>query len=375
VVLRSGAGVSPGRVSRYRLGSVFWACRLAFVAVAGLAAASCGVIDRYQERIDQMNRSVNEARNEILLLNIARAEHNHPLTFFAVTSVSGSHGANTAVGLPDVTFGPAQTVAQGHYTFKNNSVSGNASTNIQVSPLESREFYQGLLQPIGPNAIQFFVGQGYPRQIIFLLTVESIRLKGPRGEVILWNDPSDSSFPLFMEYVHRWIDLGVSVEEYAGRGKKDVARVRLCFDRGRARLPLTGLGPICGSNKPGVAGLTGLRDESLGPVSVTLQPRSTYGVFRYLGRLLNPELGDRVLLRGDRAGGISFAEDRRLFPVQHGAPPGICLTRISYNDRDICVPATGAEQGPMVLQLLAQLIALNTSVRDLPLVPAVRVTN
>jgi hypothetical protein len=272
--------------------------------------------------------------------------------------------------------GPHQTIAQGYYTFKNNSVSGNVSANIQIAPLESKEFYQGLLQPIGPNAIQFFVGQGYPRQIIFFLVVESIRLKGPRGEVILWNDPTDPSFPDFVEYVHRWIDLGVSVEEFTARGKKEGPRVRLCFDRGRARLPLNGLGPICGSGAAGVAGLTGLRDDKLGPVSVSLQPRSTYGVFRYLGRLLNPEIGDRVALRGDRAGGINFAQDRRLFPVSLDAAPAVsCLTRISYQGKSVCVPAIGAEQGPLVLQLLAQLIALNTSVKDLPLVPAVRVTN
>ena len=322
-----------------------------------------------------MNRTVNEARNENLLLNIARAEHNHPLTFLAITSVGGSHATSSSIGLPDITIGPAQTVAQGHYTFRNNSIAGNAQASLSVAPLESKEFYTGLLEPINLNAIQFFVGQGYPRQLIFFLVVESIRLKGPRGEVILWNDPTDENFKHFVEYVHRWIDLGVSIEHYGARGKKDKS-VRLCFDRGRARLPLNGLGPICGSNNPGVAGLTGLRDDAIGPVSVTLQPRSTYGVFRYLGRLLDPEIGERVQLRGDRIGGISLGNDKRLFPVQINAPLGSeCLSRVNYHARDVCVPATGAEQGPMVMQLLTQLIALNTSVKDLPLVPTVRVTN
>ncbi len=347
--------------------------KIAPLVLLGIAVAACGIVDRFEDRLEHMNRSVDVSRNQLILLNVARAQYNHPLTFVAVTSVSGAQGASGNFGLPTFTIGPGQTDAQHQFVFGNNSVSGSLGGNVGVTPLESREFYMGLLEPIGLNAAQFFVAQGYPRQILFFLFMESLRFRGARGEKILWNDPTDPNFPEFVEYLHHWVDLGVSIEQIPGQ--PDKRKLRLCFDRALARVPLAGFGPICGVSKAHAVGLTGLSYPGLGPVSVTLQTRSTYGVFRYLGRLIDPELGSRVTLRGDRAGGIVFGEDKRLFPVETSAFPTSCLTSVVYQGRWFCIPASGAEQGPLVMQFLAQLLALNVSVKDLPLVPTVRVTN
>lgn len=89
-------------------------------ALISCILAGCGLVDKYEERMRFMNRSIDTSRNEMILLNIARARYHHPLSFMSITNVSGSQNASGSLGLPTITLGPGQTDAQKQFVFGNN---------------------------------------------------------------------------------------------------------------------------------------------------------------------------------------------------------------------------------------------------------------
>jgi len=106
-----------------------------------------------------------------------------------------------------------------------------------------------------------------------------------------------------------------------------------------------------------------------GPVHGEIFPRSTFGVYRFLGRILAAEATEDVRLRSDP----NLAEDTRLLAVTDGSV-GPCFVSISYEGKVYCVPEKGAESTKRIFSLLAQLLALKTQSGDLNSTPVVRVT-
>ncbi len=328
----------------------------------------CTAADNFTDRMTSMNVSFDEARNNMLLLNILRAGQSHPLTFLAVTNVSAAQGAGMQISAP---VGSLKSNWEAlSWGISNNNVSANFSGTLGVTPLESKEFYQGLLQPLSLNAVQFLLTQGYPRQVLYQLLFESVRLRSGTREKVLWNDPTDENYAHFQRLILHLIARGATLEAVV-EGQK--SHVRLCIDRSLVNDTTPSQGPVCG--QPDSTGKLTTQDEELGISEMEVVIRSTYGVFRYLGRLTNPEYGDRVQLVGHRAGGIVFSDDRRLLPLVVGVTLRPCVAKVMFLGTDYCLPAKDAEQGPLIMQLLAQLVALNVSVRDLPAVPTVRLTN
>jgi hypothetical protein len=106
-----------------------------------------------------------------------------------------------------------------------------------------------------------------------------------------------------------------------------------------------------------------------GPVHIEVFPRSTFGVYRFLGRILAAEATEDVRLRDDP----NLAEDTRLLSIADGSG-GPCFVSISFESKFYCVPENGAESTKRIFSLLAQLLALKTQSGDLNATPVVRVT-
>jgi hypothetical protein len=105
------------------------------------------------------------------------------------------------------------------------------------------------------------------------------------------------------------------------------------------------------------------------PVHVQIFLRSTFGVYRFLGRILATEATEDVRLREDTNAG----EDTRLLAVTNGSD-GPCFVSIAFDGRPYCVPQYGAESTKRIFSLLTQLLALKTQAGDLNATPVVRVT-
>ncbi|WP_459162095.1 hypothetical protein [Bradyrhizobium japonicum] len=106
------------------------------VPLSFLLLASCAAVDQFGERIYDGNRNSQLAQNQETLVNIVRSSHLQPLNFVAITQVSGGQTESLNTGLPTVTFGPLQTVAQHQYQISN-SVQSGVSGNYQSAPLVS----------------------------------------------------------------------------------------------------------------------------------------------------------------------------------------------------------------------------------------------
>jgi hypothetical protein len=170
---------------------------LLFVALAAAVVAACSAVDNaIDPRYDDINRSTAKARNESILLNIVRASHNAPLNFVAFSRVSGTTSISGNAALPNFLLGPytKPPIAPGapisgysvlpsparDVIFNKDNLGGStlATNNFDISPLETSSFYQGLRRPVDLPILNYFLRQGYSRELLFWLFVESVRQPG-----------------------------------------------------------------------------------------------------------------------------------------------------------------------------------------------------
>jgi hypothetical protein len=363
--------------------------------------AACAIVDTIDPRYDTINRSAANARNESILLNIVRASQNAPLNFIAFSRVSGASQAGVGVS-------PQIQRIENDYFLTNVGIntSANINNSFDISILESKDFYTALLSPIDLPTLNFFLRQGYTRELLFWLFTDAVRETALGHTIEYRNVPSlekSCEFAYgrarcFRDMVDVAIASGLTVETRvapntgAGAGKVAI-RARLCFDpvlAARARreyapevsaqllAPPSGHHPICRrdpwpQDKKGAGPadtdllnfyLTG---TPVGPVHYEIITRSTFGVYQFLGRILAENATDLIAMRGP----LDSHEDNRILAIQRGAAD--CFVAISFVTESYCVPQRGAENTKRIFSLLAQLLALKTQAGDLAITPTVRV--
>jgi hypothetical protein len=178
---------------------------LRLCVLAGLLGG-CAFVDIVDPRYDSINRSTAKARNESILLNIVRASHSAPLNFIAFSKVSGQTIVTANAGMPQFNIGSffpvfgfgnstnllAPPTPQRAFTVANNTLGGstNANNAFDISVLETKDFYNGLLRPVDLPELLYFIRQGYSRELLFWLFTESVRVTSPgQPTVEFLNDP------------------------------------------------------------------------------------------------------------------------------------------------------------------------------------------
>ncbi|MGA8171354.1 MAG: hypothetical protein WB816_11090 [Methylocystis sp.] len=392
------------------------ALRLLLAAVA-LSIGACAATDHFQQRIDRYDLAAAESRDQMIFTNILRASRAEPLSFVQMGQITGSTTAAATVGLPSIILGPHIPVATslasnalqsesifggnplGGSGYTGNSVTMNGSTNFQVTPSETKEFYNGLLAEVEPHTLEFFVQQGIARELLFYLFTDKVieERGGKRRE--LRNDPLDPTFPEFQKYVRLAMAYGLSsepVREKGGASKTNGAKTvtinltdataksddqstkqrqwRLCFNQlyKSPNAPPAANAPSCGDS-------TVSRDNRVvsfighegARVELHVLPRSAFAIFKYLGRIVAGGEQARVTLFSEDAIDRPPFNDDQLFVVQEGVI-GDCFVSEFFEGKFYCVPREGAVNTKRVLGLLTQLIALNTSISQIPVAPTVQ---
>jgi hypothetical protein len=207
--------------------------RLAWVGAACLAGslAACAVVDPVDSRYDTISRSLAKARNESILLNLARASHDHPLNFVTIANVSPSMSNTTSFGLPTFLLGRSVAAASepafapGRFVLFNNTTASNAtsvSTNFSVSTQETSVFYTGFLKPLDLLTVDYFIRQGYSRELLFWLFTQSVEVDGgiPHPLLFSYRPPADYGCPLkdlkrrcFKEFILIALYTGLTIEQ------------------------------------------------------------------------------------------------------------------------------------------------------------------
>jgi len=349
-----------------------WALGLTAAALAGCVAQ--GEIQNHVERI---NKSVGTSRNEAILLNIVRASRNEPLYFTSLPSITGQGNMSLSTGLPAITFGPGQTVAQKQYTFTN-SLYNSAASTFDVGLLESKGFYDGLLRPINLPEANLILHQGFSRALVFSVLVDRVRITSGDTVEEIRNAPADpDEFRRFEEYLYLAVYYGLTVEVAAGPNGESEGR--LCFDQalaGPEQKPFVRRSPIQCTHGPDgrtwaqrkPAELAFLIDGK--PQSIEIILRSPNQIFQYLGSLVGPaSAGRTVTLYGDGPG-----TSQGPLVVVTTDPRASCFARVTYDGVPYCVPDVGSDNTKRIFQILNQILALNTSPEDIPPTQSIFIT-
>lgn len=419
---------------------------LAGAILAGLLSA-CAVVDPVDNRYDNVSRSWAKARNEAIFLNLIRASYNDPLSFTTVSNVTPVTTNQTTLGLPSFLEGPGfagilkgATAATASFPssspyrdviFGSTTASNSTtiSSNFSISTQETSAFYDGFLKPIDLQTLNYFIRQGYSRELLFWLFADSFQLQPTASPISAigyhYNPPDSYGCPqhdpghrCFREWV--WIAMltGLTVEEKTIvtklTAKYDTTPVaRFCFSPDLARQAAEQMGPtlaaeikrkymhfganpspVCGtwSDKEAAALLTDPQPDtfsfSVGGAIFRLVPRSAFGVFEFLGSLMKiqrnniPPTPEKAFFWRPPLGEPDEAVVPPLLRTVDGEPPlidvvpagagGQCFVHSWYLNSDFCVPedATTTKE---VFSLLAQLIAIQTQAGDLSITPIVRV--
>jgi hypothetical protein len=289
--------------------------------------------------------------------------------------------------------------------FQANSISTSGSTSFNVTPSETKDFYRGLLLTVEPETLAFFIEQGIASETLFYLFTEKV-VEEKGGVVSQYvNDPLDPNFDKFQHYVELAMAYGLIAEPEPGAKAAKLAKCdktdksdksgngdssgadcgqapawRLCFDRS-AWAPGTKAAdnhPMCGSReKTADTRIVTFRDRKGEQVKLRVFPRSTFSIFQYLGRLVAAGEAGAIKLQTPQAVGRDPLKDDTLFAVASGGDGlfglnggdvgikgGDCFLSVAYGGRGYCVPDS-ALNTKRILGLLAQLLALNTSVQDI----------
>lgn len=386
------------------------------VSRAAIAAASCWLVsacaynDHFDNRVARLDIASEKARDEMIFTNIIRASRAEPLAFLQVGQITGSNTSSAQLGLPSLVVGPtppataAGTAGAAHFLdpqlvfganpgasgFAPNSVAVSGATTFNVTPSETKDFYRGLLLTVEPETLAFFIEQGVATETLFYLFTEKVVEE--KGGVIhqYLNDPLDPNFDKFQHYVALAMAYGLAAEPVPGAkpakpaasGKKDNGESsqadnvaaqdwRLCFDRSAwgPGAKAADNHPMCGSReKMTDQRIVTFRDAKGQLVKLRVFPRSTFAIFQYLGRIVAAGEAGQIKLKTEQAIGRAPLQDDTLFAVNSDGRD--CFLSIDYGQR-YCVP-DDALNTKRILGLLAQLLALNTSVRDVGITPQVQ---
>jgi hypothetical protein len=162
-------------------------------AFAGANLAGCAAsVDQFAPRVAAANQSIARADADNVVRNIVRAGLAEPLSFVAVSKVTDARTADLKIGLPTLTFGPAQMGAQKQWIFSSNGTDNSAGYSLELAPLRTDTFTKGLLDPIDPSQLENFTDQGFSRELLLYLFVDSVSVDFDSGahHYVLWNDPS-----------------------------------------------------------------------------------------------------------------------------------------------------------------------------------------
>jgi hypothetical protein len=244
------------------------------VLAGGVLLASCAVVDQFEDRIYSGNLKSQNAMNQETLVNIIRASRFQTMNFVALTQVTGGLQETLTTGLPTITIGPAQTVAQHQFQVAN-SLSSQATGGFQSNPLVSTNFQAAMLSPASPRTVAL-LASSHPREPVFYSLVDSISLSAgnfivrfENDETRKDNDPAcervhgnytksdlqifegHCNYSAFVEMLWLLLSAGLTSEliPVEGVSQKDApqANGHICFDRSRAVFYAT---PYCGQSKP-----------------------------------------------------------------------------------------------------------------------------
>jgi len=134
-----------------------------------------------------------------LLLNIARARHNQPMHFTAISNIAATYKFAVNVGI-----GGAVTGERGNLLVPLIGSSAEENPTVSISPMQGEEFTHRLLTPFNEQKLTLLLRQGYDVDSLLRLMGAELRLLEKESSKISVhnNRPSDSAgYTVFRQVV------------------------------------------------------------------------------------------------------------------------------------------------------------------------------
>jgi len=184
--------------------------------VVATALSGCAIVDSFSGRVIDYNLQAEQAQEQQLLLNIVRASLRRPMQFTGLQSITGqaTESGNAAFTFP---FGesmhrPKGSVSPDIFGF-GGTISGGPQFIVPV--LDTQEFYDGILSPIQLQVFDYYLQQGFPREVLFALFVSKIVVTQGREkpDLVFTNAVADDvAFEQFEAVVDTLLAGGLSTE-------------------------------------------------------------------------------------------------------------------------------------------------------------------
>lgn len=394
-------------------------------ATAALSLGGCSDLVDFSSWSAGYDKAIERSYNENMLLNMVRASQNQPLHFTTVAVVRGN-------GQMSPSFSILGTLPFRRFTdFARNgaelssvgpSLSVSGGFNFDMASLDNAEFIAGLLTPIRPATVNFYVGQGIPRELLFNLLIERIAITdGGRTDMFL-NDPTRPDFAQFQEVLGNLLRLGLTTEDISrmvpfgppltaadARNTEHLAAAikaglilspvpggtyqlmspvvsaRFCFNvpPGAPALPPGALcrgekateepsGSQAGEHKMASgAGLVGYQNASM-----TITIRSARDVFNYLGSLIYIQAAKPgetgVVLKTQEARNYNhLKQGDDLIVVRKNNSREDDLVKVEYRGDTYSIPYEKQGNSALVFSVVGQILTLNKSINLIPNTSAV----
>ncbi len=151
--------------------------RLTAVLAITLATAACETPGIMSARATGYNVAVAETSNQLLLLNALRASQRLP-TYY--TRLEGDTSLFYDQGQYQQTGAIGRDIAKKGVGYML-SLTGNTQNSLTLGTLDDQKFMRGVLTPVPLDELGFFMGQGWPPELLFSMTISKISVT--RGEV------------------------------------------------------------------------------------------------------------------------------------------------------------------------------------------------
>jgi hypothetical protein len=319
----------------------------------------------------------------------------------------------SAVGPSSTVPPPSGQVASNNDILKNILGASNSEPLTFSGVRMDSTFLQGVLRPLDLQTINLFIRQGYSREMLFWLFMDTMQLTLPGSQTFgyRYNPPddygcsqADPKHRCYIDWVHIMTFTGWSVEEKSiiNLSSKPVNYARFCFNSVLAQQAAATVSPAtlqaftndmdvtpavlfnspvsCGSDTWNPASGSGMLQTNvlplaLGPVSFTIVPRSASGLLAFLGTLVriqrqNIQPSQFAFIPSDRQYVtapptlLTVHDDANLLTIGTMAEVkkngGTCFASAQFNNTDYCVPdqATTTKE---IFSILAQLIGIQTA--------------
>ena len=391
-----------------------------FIMVFCIFLASCEKAVDFSGFSSGYDKAIEKTANKNLLINILRSAYQQPTHFTSVSGVSGTSSLSAPTANLTLPFDQIFSLSRNGSSAFINTPFFSQSSSVTVSPLTTSEFLSGMLTQASPETFHFYISQGVPRELIFSLLVESIEYeyKGTRDKVR--NDPTDERYEEFKSVLATVIKMGLTAEYVTGFAPvgpvltedqaKDPDRISTAIDAGMTleavKLPVSpasrspsnhyqmfapfsysrfcfsklGEGSedlprsmLCNSKEAPVdKGLLtiGKGSKTLKNASLRIIPRSTRGIFEYLGKVVYQQVERKaatpVILTSEEAKKYNYQQTGdRLLVIEKNNRKSDDIVSVKLDGNTFSIPARKNGFSNHVLALVSEILNLSKTVNSL----------